>query len=169
RHGDVLGEGAVPVHADAHRVAAEVALARPAVAAVAAGDVALGGDALALGEAGDRAAQPGHLAGELVAHGDGHRHRLLRPLVPAVDVDVRAADGRLADADQHVVGPHLRHRDLLHPQPRLRLLLHQRLHFTTPSSRPTLTNASTARSRCGRWCAALIWVRMRAWPCGTTG
>ena len=39
----------------------------------------------------------------------------------------------------------------------------------TPSLRPTLTNAATARSICSGECAALICVRMRAWPCGTTG
>ena len=39
----------------------------------------------------------------------------------------------------------------------------------SPSSRFTETNASTTRSRSSRVCAALIWVRMRALPCGTTG
>ena len=39
----------------------------------------------------------------------------------------------------------------------------------TPSSTPMRVNASMARSRCARVCAALIWVRMRAWPLGTTG
>ena len=39
----------------------------------------------------------------------------------------------------------------------------------TPSSRPIRVKASIARSRCARLCAALIWVRMRAWPFGTTG
>ena len=39
----------------------------------------------------------------------------------------------------------------------------------TPSSRPIRANASIARSRCSRVCAALIWVRMRAWPFATTG
>ena len=38
----------------------------------------------------------------------------------------------------------------------------------TRSRRPTLTNASTARSRWpGSW-AALIWTRIRAWPLGTS-
>ena len=41
--------------------------------------------------------------------------------------------------------------------------------FITPSSRPILMNAAIARSRCSRVCAADICVRMRAWPCGTTG
>lgn len=41
--------------------------------------------------------------------------------------------------------------------------------FNTPSSRPILMKAAIARSRCSRVCAAEICVRMRAWPCGTTG
>jgi len=39
----------------------------------------------------------------------------------------------------------------------------------TPSSFPTFTNAATACSSCSRVCAALIWVRIRALPWGTTG
>ena len=39
----------------------------------------------------------------------------------------------------------------------------------TPSARPTFANAAIARSRSSRSWAALICVRMRAWPFGTTG
>jgi hypothetical protein len=39
----------------------------------------------------------------------------------------------------------------------------------TPSALPTLANAVTAFSRSSREWAADICVRMRAWPCGTTG
>ena len=38
-----------------------------------------------------------------------------------------------------------------------------------PSCLPTFANAATARSICSGVCAALIWVRMRALPRGTTG
>src|SRR3546814_7533983 len=37
----------------------------------------------------------------------------------------------------------------------------------TSSSRPMRVKASMAWSRCSRVCAALIWVRMRAWSFGT--
>ena len=53
--------------------------------------------------------------------------------------------------------------------PRLGLGLDQRPHRITPRARPTLAKAAMARSSCSRVCAADIWVRMRAWPCGTTG
>ena len=42
-------------------------------------------------------------------------------------------------------------------------------YFNRPIRRPTRVKASIARSRCARVCAALIWVRMRAWPLATTG
>ena len=40
---------------------------------------------------------------------------------------------------------------------------------STPNFSATSTMASMARSRCSRVCAALIWQRSRACPCGTTG
>src|SRR6266852_1953329 len=167
--GDELGEAAGALHAQADGVAAEVALAGAAVAAVPAGDVPLGAHPFTLGEAGHGASDGGHLAGELVA--DDHRHRdgLLRPRVPVEDVDVGSADGRLAHLDEQVVGPELGDGDLLQPEARLALRLDQRLHWITPSSRPTLPNAARARSRCSRSWAAEICVRMRACARGTTG
>lgn len=47
--------------------------------------------------------------------------------------------------------------------------LHAYVQDTIPNSRPTSTNASTARSMSSIECAADICVRMRAWPFGTTG
>ncbi len=45
----------------------------------------------------------------------------------------------------------------------------ERQPLSTPSSWPMRMNASIARSRCSRVCAAEIWVRMRACPFATTG
>src|SRR5262249_58497056 len=42
-------------------------------------------------------------------------------------------------------------------------------HGRMPSSRPTSVKAATARSICSGVWAADIWMRMRAWPWGTTG
>jgi len=71
-------------------------------------------------------------------NGPGHALRVARALrerFPGVTFDFTAKV-------EHLV----RHRDLLHPQARLPLRLHQRLHRTiTPSSRPTRVKASTAR------------------------
>ena len=52
----------------------------------------------------------------------------LRPLVPAVDVQVGTADARCLDLDQHLVGRGLGHRHLVEPEARLRRRLPEREH-----------------------------------------
>ena len=107
RHRDVLGEGAVPVHADDLGALAEVGRAQPALQAVAADDVALGGHQVAHGE------QPGglglaaeldDLARELVADDDRRLEPVAGPAVPLPDVEVGAADAGVVDPNQHVAG-----------------------------------------------------------------
>ena len=92
----IFAEGAGPVDADAERVAAQMPPARPAIAAMAADDVAFARNTLADLVFGDRRAEIGDGADEFVAGHHRHRHRLLCPLVPVVDVDVGAADRGLA-------------------------------------------------------------------------
>src|SRR5690606_11177190 len=128
RHHDVLGEGAVAVHADAHRVRAQVGAAAAAVAAVAADDVAFGRDALADAVAGHARAHFDHAADELVADHQAGLDGALAPFVPQVDVQVGAADGGLLDLDQDLVGTRLRDRHLLHPDAPGGFALDQRLH-----------------------------------------
>src|SRR6188474_3894921 len=129
RDHQVLREAPWPVDTDAHGVAAQVAPARAAVAAVAAGDVALARYPVADRETLHFAADLDDLAAVLMT--DRHRHwnRLLCPGVPAVDVHVGAADRGLADLDPDVVGAELRLRYLLEPDPRGALRLHQCLHL----------------------------------------
>src|SRR6185295_11242578 len=74
-----------------------------AVAAEAARDVTLARDAVADREAAHFLADLDDLADVLVADVHRHRNRLLRPLVPLPDVDIRATDRRLLDADHDVV------------------------------------------------------------------
>ena len=97
---DVVREGTVTVDADADRVVAEVAPAGAAVPAEAADHVALPGDAVAHGDVVDVGPHLHHLAEELVADGHRHPHLLGRPLVPLLEVEVRAAQA----GPQH---PHL--------------------------------------------------------------
>jgi hypothetical protein len=49
------------------------------------------------------------------------------------------------------------------------LVFLRRPHFNTPNCLPTSVNAAIARSICSVVCAADTCIRMRAWPCGTTG
>ena len=103
----VFGEAALPVHAHAHGVAAQVAPAGAAIAAIAAGEVAFARHAIAEREAAHFAAHVDDAAEVLVAHGHGHRDGLLRPGIPVVDVHVGAADRGLGDLDEHIVGADL--------------------------------------------------------------
>src|SRR5207247_11275874 len=58
---------------------------------------------------------------------DRHRHgdRLLSPVVPFVDMRVRATDARAVHPDQDIVDADGGLRHFLQPQTRLRLALHQ--------------------------------------------
>src|SRR5690606_20677570 len=128
RHDDVFGEGAVAIDADADGVRAQVLAAAAAVAAVAAHDVAFGRHALPDLVAGHARTDLGDAADELVADHQAGLDRALAPLVPQVDVQVGAADGRLLDLDQDLVRPGHGHRHVLHPDALAGLALDQRLH-----------------------------------------
>src|ERR1700682_1111594 len=68
------------------------------------------------------------LAGILVTHGHGYRHRLLSPSIPVVDVHVGAANGGAMHFDEYVVVSHGGFRNVLHPNPRFGACLDQRFH-----------------------------------------
>ena len=96
-NGDIFGEGAGAVDADAAGVRAQVPPAGHAVAAAAADDVALAARRSSPGViVVDVLADLDDLADEFVADHHRHGNRLLRPLVPFVDVQVGAADARCA-------------------------------------------------------------------------
>ncbi len=128
RHQHVFSEGAIAVHADAHRVRAQVLATAAAVAAVAADDVALGRHPLTHLVAAHARAQGSDAADELMADGEAGLDGALAPLVPQVDMQVGAADGGLLQLDQHLVGAGLRHRHLFHPDALAGFALDQRLH-----------------------------------------
>ncbi len=68
------------------------------------------------------------LPDELVAGDHRHGDRLLRPGVPVVDVHVRAADGVLEHADEHVVHADLGAGDFFEPQAGLGAAFDEGLH-----------------------------------------
>src|SRR5690606_35405433 len=110
-----------------------------------------------------------HRTDEFVAGHHRHGHGLLRPFVPIVDMDVGAADGRLPDLDEHVVGADFGDWHTLHPDARFSPGLDERLHHVrhgpllqiTPSSRPTSSKAAIARRTSASLWAADNCVRMR--------
>src|SRR4029077_3155320 len=104
-----------------------------AVPAPPADDVALAANEVAHLEVAYVRAEGHDLAGGLVGDHHGHRDRLLPPRVPAVDVEVGAADPGLVNADQDVVDAGLGRRHVLEPEALLPLRLHQRLHWAALS------------------------------------
>ena len=93
----------------------------------------------------------------------------LRPLRERSDRPRSTSAGRVSVRDRLTPGDGRRaHRTAGHRLLR-RAAGHTAVVVSTPNSRATSTIAATARSRCWRVCAALIWQRSRAWPWGTTG
>src|SRR5207249_7774516 len=127
-HDDVLGECAVALHPDADGVGAEGAPPGHAVPAAPAHDVTLRADDLAGVHRGHVLAELDHLAHELVPDDQAGLDRVLGPLVPGVDVQVRAADAGAEDADEHLTRPWLRFWYVLEPEAWFPLRLDQRLH-----------------------------------------
>ena len=127
-YGQIFGECAGAIHADAEGVAAQVPASGAAIAAVSAGDVSLARDPIAGAEAAHLAADLDDLARILVTHGHRHRHRLLRPGVPVVDMHVGAANGGATHFDEDVVVADRGLRHILHPDPGFRASLDQCFH-----------------------------------------
>ena len=129
RQGDVLGERARAVHADALGVLAEVPAAGQAVAAAAADHVPLAADDVA--RDGSRSTfEPTSTISPTNSWPTtiGTGIVFACPGVPVVDVQVGAADAGAVHADQHVVDADLGLGDVLQPQPRLRARFDERLH-----------------------------------------
>src|SRR6185437_13434247 len=124
----VIGERPGDVDADAARLGIEVVAPAARGPAPHADHVALARDALADLETPHVRAEFGDLARIFVADGHRRRNGPLRPLVPVEDVDVGAADARLAHFYENVVGADLRNRLLLEPEARLRLFLDESAH-----------------------------------------
>ncbi|SPF34488.1 hypothetical protein SBA4_150005 [Candidatus Sulfopaludibacter sp. SbA4] len=129
RQRDVFGERTRPVDPDPHGVGAQVAASRQAVAAAPAHHVPLAADDFAGEEIRHVRTDLHDLADEFVADRHGHRDRLLRPIVPLVNVHIGAADPRPQHLNQHVVDPHRGHVHVFEPQAGLAPALHQRLHI----------------------------------------
>jgi hypothetical protein len=62
-------------------------------------------------------------ANELMANHHRDGNGLLRPIIPAVDMQIGAADGGAPDTYQDVIDPDRRNRDVLQPQSGLGVLL----------------------------------------------
>ena len=98
-----LGERAVALHADTLSADAHLAASGTAVAAGAADDVPLAGDQVADRDVVHEGADLDDLAEEFVAGDERGLHSGGRPVVPALDVQVGAADAGAQHADLDVL------------------------------------------------------------------
>src|SRR6185436_6322698 len=105
RHGqgEVFGEGAFAVDADAFGVGAKMTPASQAIAAASANDMTFPADDLAGKEIGDIRANLDDFAHEFVTHHHRHGNGFGSPLIPLVDMEIRAANAGAVNADEDVV------------------------------------------------------------------
>src|SRR5258708_4620089 len=104
----------------------------PAITAVSAGDMALARDTIAAAEAAHFAAELNDLARILVADRHRHRHGLLRPRIPVIDMHIGAANGRAVHLDENVVVTDRRLGNVLHPNAGFRARLDECFHGLLP-------------------------------------
>ena len=128
RDGHELGPRAIAIYADALGVWTKMTPAGEAIATMAAGNVTFADDKIAFGKTFDVIADPINHSDKLMAYGHRHGDRFLGPGVPVIYMYVRAADGRLEGADEDVVAPNFRNRNLLEPQSGLGFRLYDGLH-----------------------------------------
>jgi hypothetical protein len=104
RNFDELGEGAVLIDADDFEILADVSFADATLQTVASIDVHFSADEIAGFDGGDFIADVFDDATEFVAEGYGGLDAALGPAIPTIDMEVGAADGGGADANQDVGG-----------------------------------------------------------------
>ena len=120
-----------------------------AVAAAPAGHVSFAADNVAGMEVVHVRADFDNLSNEFMPDHHRHRNRLLRPLVPVVDMDVGAADAGVAHADEHIVDAILRFGNILQPQAALAAALRQCLHRSPSCHGAVSTRAEPLSLTCG--------------------
>ena len=128
RQGQIFGERAGPIDADALGVGAEVAAAGQAIAAPSADDVAFSADDLTGIKIRDIGSDLDDLAHELVTHHHRDGDRFAGPIVPFIDVNVGAADAGPVDLDQDVIDADLRLGNFFEPKTFFRFTFDKCLH-----------------------------------------
>ena len=86
-----------------------------AIATVPTGDMPLARDAIADAKTANLLANSDHFTHILMTNHHRYRDRLLRPIIPIIDMHIGATDRCLTDLDHDVVMPQLRQWDIGHP------------------------------------------------------
>ena len=96
-------KGARSIHAHAKRMRAEMPSPGQAVAAPSTNDMAFAADDVAGIEVINIRSHFDNFPDKFVPNRHGDRNRLLRPIVPLINMDVRSADAGVSDADQDII------------------------------------------------------------------
>ena len=161
-----VGEAPVAIDAENLRVLAHVRLPGAAVKAHAAGDVALRRHVVALRHSMHALPHSDDGAAQLVAQRQGGIDALGRPLIPALDMEIGAADARRLDADEHLVCCRCGNGELVQDEPLLGIPLPygaHRLHGGTILPRGAFYSAQHRRTLWLSSSARHLPVRERAW------
>src|ERR1700691_4086865 len=122
-------EGARSIHAHTKRVRAEMPSPGQAVAAPSTNDMAFAADNVAGIEVINIRSDFDNFPDKFVPNRHGDWNRLLRPIVPLINMDVRSADAGVSDTDQDIIDTDVGFRYLFKPEPRLRLTFHKCLQY----------------------------------------
>src|SRR5690349_624198 len=98
-----LREGARAIYAHAQGVGAEMAATSQAIPAMSTGDVSFNGHQIPFAPTFDVVAELVDDTHEFMSNRHRDRNRLLRPLVPVINMDVGSADGCFQHPNQHIV------------------------------------------------------------------
>lgn len=170
-HGYIFCKSAVTVYSYDFSFRAEVASIGEAEGALAACDVSFCADALSDFKILNIFSDFHNFSDELVANGCSNGDVLLCPCCVFVNVDVCSAYGCFLDFDEDFVVVNCGDGYFRKPYAFFCFTFYYCFHgyILTLNSFPTSANAFMAWSKFSRVWAALIWVRMRALPFGTTG
>ena len=116
------------IHADPFRVRAQVPAAGKAITATTTHDVPFAADNVARPKIRNVGTDLDDLADEFVPNDHRHGNRLLRPIIPQINMEVGAANPGAIHLDQHIVNTDRGIGHVLEPNPPFTFSLYQRLH-----------------------------------------
>jgi hypothetical protein len=129
RERNVFGEAAVGIDSDAFRIGTSVTTSSHTIPAATANQMTFAADYVADLKIIDVSPDFNDFAHKFVPQNGRNFYRLLRPIVPVPNMNVRSADSRLFDANQNVVDSHCRFWNVFDPQTDLRFAFYNRFHF----------------------------------------
>ena len=131
RQGNEFRKGARSIYAHTKRMRAEMPSPGQAVAAPSTNHMAFAADDVARIEVINIRSDFDNFPDKFMPNRHGDRNRLLRPIVPLINMDVRSADAGVSDTDQDIIDTDVGFWNLFKPKSRLRFTFHKCLQYPT--------------------------------------